>query len=60
MVVIVAFVVGAVFVTSAFAQEDKETSVKQSTCGQPEPICGSDTCNQECGGSCGIPSCGCS
>ncbi|MBD3164625.1 hypothetical protein GF323_05490 [Candidatus Woesearchaeota archaeon] len=35
--------------------EEKESSV----CGAPEPSCGADTCNFDCGGNCGISSCGC-
>jgi len=49
----VVLVVSGVFVSANFLQEEEKAEV----CVQPE--CGSGTCNFECGGDCGIPSCGC-
>lgn len=58
----VLLVAGAVFASSAIQKDaaadnndaPAETGIKEKSCG-----CGSPSCNQQCGGSCGISSCGC-
>ena len=62
LAVIAVILVGTIFVSAAFQEEKEEFSVQQpsETCGAPQQTCGSETCNLQCGGSCGIPSCGCS
>ncbi len=59
LAIAIILVVGLMFV-SANTQADSEEKPTASSCEIAEPICGSSTCNQQCGGSCGIPRCGCS
>ncbi|MBW2980502.1 hypothetical protein KY360_03735 [Candidatus Woesearchaeota archaeon] len=58
VVLAVLLVAGGVVVSANLLQEDKA-----DVCGveapPPQPVCGSATCNRQCGGTCGIPSCGC-
>lgn len=57
--VVLVLVVGALFVKANLgakeAPEDKPT-----VCQVPPPTCNANTCNFQCGGTCGIKSCGCS
>lgn len=46
-------VAGLMFVSANLGQNNAEIVE------EPEPTCGADTCGLECGGNCGIPSCGC-
>ncbi|MBD3248431.1 hypothetical protein GF336_00110 [Candidatus Woesearchaeota archaeon] len=56
-VVIAALVIlGAIFVSAGM--EDR-TEEKDTVSLSEKPACGPDTCNNECGGGCGIPTCGC-
>jgi hypothetical protein len=55
--VMVAFLVAmAVFASADSAPVEV---VEEAEPSQPGPECGPGNCNLECGGDCGIPSCGC-
>ena len=56
-VVVGLLIVGAIFVSATFQEEQEE---KKEVVEKPQPACGTDTCKYECGGNCGMPSCGCS
>lgn len=59
LVVTLLLVVGAIFVSAHLATDEvSEDSEPEVT--QPEKqTCSPGTCNFQCGGNCGIPSCGC-
>ena len=64
----IAIVVGliailAVFVSAAIIQQDGDETVEPVACESKiteESQCNGQTCNQQCGGTCGMPRCGCS
>ena len=56
LVVALAVIIGAVFVSANFATDNpvEETQQKISP-----TECNAQTCGGQCGGSCGVPTCGC-
>ena len=52
-VLAVLLIVGAIFVSAALENEEVSEEVEE------QQVCGAQTCNQQCGGSCGVPKCGC-
>lgn len=55
IVVAVLLIAGAVYASADFLEEDeKEIETEEYY------ECNANTCDQRCGGNCGIPSCGCS
>ncbi|MBN2422666.1 hypothetical protein JXB41_05535 [Candidatus Woesearchaeota archaeon] len=62
--VVALLVVGIIFVSATRTSEEpiNEGTGNTGICRTELPekqICGASTCNQQCGGSCGIPGCGC-
>ena len=60
LVVAVLFLVaGGILVSAHFSDneeiEDNEVKVQKSS----QESCGPNNCNSQCGGKCGIPTCGC-
>lgn len=57
----IVLIAGVVFVSAALSEDSTQSKqgskIKYSQ--EPQPVCGSQTCNNQCGGNCGIPSCGC-
>jgi hypothetical protein len=60
IVLAVVLIAGAVFASVAFLQEDVPEESKTETIKQLQQTCDIETCNWQCGGNCGIPTCGCS
>ena len=56
LVLCVLLVGGAIFASAEYLEEDKIEIVND----YEQPVCGPSSCGQQCGGNCGIPSCGCS
>jgi len=56
--IVVVLVVGALFVNANNAPQ--ETTEEPTVCRTTPKTCNENTCKQECGGNCGIKSCGCS
>jgi len=50
---------GVVLASAAFLQEDELEGSETQVVKQPQPTCGPRTCDGQCGGNCGIPTCGC-
>jgi len=51
-------VVGVLFVSANIPAEEAVVD-ESGTCNSIPKTCGPSTCKQQCGGTCGIPSCGC-
>ena len=59
--IVLVLVIGALFVKANLETEQSPTSkYKPPTCEIPQQTCSEDTCGLNCGGNCGIKSCGCS
>ena len=58
IVLAVLLIAGAVFASAKFLEED-EAENSETEIDLPQQECNSGTCNQQCGGNCGIPRCGC-
>lgn len=56
LVIALAVIIGAVFVSANFAADNtQEPQEKQIS----PAACNAQTCDGQCGGSCGVPKCGC-
>jgi len=58
--IVLVLVVGALFVQANLGNKEASEESKPTACQVPQPTCNANTCNLECGGTCGIKSCGCS
>jgi len=58
VIVVALVIVGTIFVSAALQQDKEEVSVTQTGCAKAA-TCGANTCDGQCGGSCGRSSCGC-
>ena len=68
IVLAVFLILSAVLVSADFSNKSKLSTTsscdgsqnnKGNVCSLDLEKCGADTCNNQCGGNCGIPSCGC-
>ena len=56
LVVVLAVIIGAIFVSANFASEETVEEPQQKV---SPTECNAQTCDGQCGGSCGVPKCGC-
>lgn len=60
IVFVAVLVVGALFVSARLNSEETSESSGSEKVQQSQLECGAGTCEGQCGGNCGIPTCGCS
>ena len=59
LVAIVLLIVGAIFVSAHLTSDKEETSQPVEEISENAETCGPNNCNFNCGGNCGVPTCGC-